>query len=268
MHRSVAGYHRMFFERNIPVALPSARGLTAAALKRYKLVIVPYPLLMSGDVAAALEAYVRDGGHLFVEARAGWQDERGHAQPVLPGFGWHRLLGVRETQVLPVKQANVRWGDRQFSGTGFVEQFEALAPDARIVATFEDGTPAAFERRSGTGRAMILGTFAGERNAQEPVPMHPLGDALVEWAGLTRSPLTSSSFVEVRRMTGPSCEWVFLFNHGVEPAQVEYVLDARREIASAREVVMGTPLTTQARRLRIAGTIPAEATRVYRIDVM
>ncbi|MBE3088166.1 MAG: beta-galactosidase, partial [Chloroflexi bacterium] len=112
MHRAVAGYHRMFFERNIPVDIPSARELSADRLRRYTLVIVPYPILLTAQTAATLEQYVTNGGHLFVEARPGWQDDRGHAEPVLPGFGWHRMFGVRESEVLPVKQVGVRWGDR------------------------------------------------------------------------------------------------------------------------------------------------------------
>ena len=63
IHRAVAGYHRMFFERNIAVDIPSAREMTAASLGRYKLVIVPYPLLLTRQMADALEAYVRAGGH-------------------------------------------------------------------------------------------------------------------------------------------------------------------------------------------------------------
>ena len=89
MHRAVAGYHRMFFERNIPVDIPSARELSAESLRRYKLVIVPYPILLTAQMASALEQYAKAGGRLFVEARPGWQDERGHAEPYVPGFDWH-----------------------------------------------------------------------------------------------------------------------------------------------------------------------------------
>lgn len=267
MHRSLAGYHRMFFERNIPIAIPSARGLTAASLSPYKLVIVPYPLLLTREMAAALEAYARSGGHLFVEARAGWQDERGHAEPVLPGFGWHQAFGVRESEVLPVKQATVRWGSRVFPGSGFVEHLEPLAQDVRPVATFDDGKPAAFERAVGKGRVIVLGTFAGERNAQEPVPMNPLGDLLADWASLTRPTLSASSFVEVRRMIGPRCEWVFLFNHGAEAARVDYVVAPSRPVVSAREILGGDTLAPDGGRLHVTGTIPAETVRVYRVEV-
>jgi beta-galactosidase len=266
MHRAVAGYHRMFFERNVQVDFPSARELSAAGLRRYRLVIVPYPLLLTRQMAGALEQYVRDGGRLFVEARPGWQDERGHAEPILPGFGWHEMLGVRETEVLPVKQVDVRWGDRNFQGTSFAERFAKIADEARVVATFGDGSPAAFERRHGSGSAIVLGTFAGERNQLEPVAMHPLGDLLADWASLSRPSLSSSSFVELRRMSSPRAELVLLLNHGAQPAQVSLDLPLTGPAARARELTTGEDVPTRGVAFTLAVTVPAETVRVYRID--
>jgi beta-galactosidase len=266
MHRAVAGYHRMFFERNIPVDIPSARELSAESLKRYRLVIVPYPILLTAPMASALDRYVRDGGHLFVEARPGWQDDRGRAEPVLPGFGLHALFGVRERAVLPVKQATVTWNGRTFEGTTFVEQFDVTDPSARAVATYAGGSPAAFERTAGAGRAMILGTFAGERNAQEPVAMNPLGDALAEWAGLTRPDLRSSSFVELRRMLAPAGELVILINHGAGAARVDLTQALRRPASSVRAIVGDAGATVTGTTLTLSVVIPAEWVRVYRVD--
>jgi beta-galactosidase len=266
MHRAVAGYHRMFFERNIPVDFPSAREITAEALKRYKLVIVPYPLLLTRQMAGALQQYVHDGGRLFVEARPGWQDERGHAEPILPGFGWHEMFGVRETEVLPVKQIDVRWGARTFQGTSFAERFTPAGSGARAVATFDEGSPAAFERSHGRGHALILGTFAGERNQLEPVAMHPLGDILAEWASLSRPALTSSSFVELRRMSSARGDLVVLLNHGAQAASVTLDLTTTSAIAKARELTTGENLPVSGTTLTLTASVPAESVRVFRLD--
>lgn len=266
IHRALAGYHRMFFERNIPVEIPSARELTAESLRRFKLVIVPYPLLMTRQMAAALEAYAAGGGHLFVEARPGWQDERGHAEPILPGFGWHDMFGVRETEVLPVKQVSVTWGGRSFVGTGFVERFRVLSAEARALATFEDGTPAVYERAHGKGRAAIIGTFAGERNATDPAAGHPLGDILADWAGVARPRLTSSSFVEIRRMTAPDGELMLLLNHGTAAAHVDLDWPVARPPARVRELVTGNAIGAGGHTLHVTTDVPAESVRVYRAE--
>ena len=69
---STAGYHRIFLERNIPVDFISAREIDASSLQHYKLIVVPYPIMLMSNVALALEEYVKNGGHLFTEARPGW----------------------------------------------------------------------------------------------------------------------------------------------------------------------------------------------------
>jgi len=266
MHRAVAGYHRMFFERNIPVDFPSARELRLDALRPYKLVIVPCPLLLTSEMAGTLEQYVADGGRLFAEARPGWQDERGHAEPTLPGFGWHRMFGVRETEVFPVKKVEVRWGDRPFAGTAFAERFEPVDPSARVVAVYDDGTPAAYERAHGKGHAAVIGTFVGEQNQLEPVSMHPLADALVEWAGLTRPALRASAFVELRRLTAPGGEFVFLFNHGAQPAEVECTIPLRGTPKRVREITRTESVPVDGSVFAARIVVPAETVRVYRID--
>src|SRR5207249_9782681 len=134
IHESVAGYHRMFFERNLPVDVLSSRELAQDNLQQYKLVIVPYPLMLTGEEARILKDYVSDGGRLFVEARPGWVDERGHAQPKVPGFGWDEMLGVREKQLIPGKEFDVKWGAAQFKGMKFQELFNVEVQSARPLA--------------------------------------------------------------------------------------------------------------------------------------
>ena len=266
MHRAVAGYHRMFFERNIPVELPSARGLTLDRLRRYTLVIVPYPILMTREMAAVLGDYAKAGGHLFVEARAGWQDERGYASAILPGFGWHEVFGVRETQVEPVKKVNVTWSGKTFAATGFVERLSVLEPDVRTLATFDDDAPAVVERGYGSGRVALLATFAGEQNQLEPVAQHPLADALVQWSGVARSTVTSSAPVEVRRMTAPAADVVMVFNHGTVDAQVRIPLSSVAGQARIRELTRDDLVTVTGTAPILSVTVPAQQARVYRID--
>ncbi|MBP7569125.1 MAG: hypothetical protein KBA95_03585, partial [Acidobacteria bacterium] len=190
----------------------------------------------------------------------------GHAEPILPGFGWHEMIGVRETGVLPVKEVEIRWGDRRFPGTGFAEHFERFDPAARAVATYPDGQPAAYEREHGKGRALLLGTFAGERNQLEPLAMHPLGDALIDWAGITRPGLKSSAFVELRRMTGQSADFVFLFNHGTAAAEVDLAVPLTAAPSAIGELVTGESLRPSGTTFGLKTTIPGETVRVYRLD--
>jgi beta-galactosidase len=265
MHRAVAGYHRMFWERNISVDFPSARELDPAKLKSYKLVIVPYPLLLTRTMADALREYVRQGGHMFVEARPGWVDEQGHAQPVLPGFGWDEMTGVRELQVLPGKTFDVQWGSAKFSGMSFEEQFQQIDPAAKVVAKFADGSAAAFEHAYGKGSVILLGTFAGEPNQVAPVANHPLAGLLADWAAVKRPQLTSAAFVELQRMFSNSGELIFFFNHGSAPSHVNYTTSLAGPPKKVMEIMTGETHQSGV-QFKIDAEIPAETVRVYRID--
>ncbi len=266
IHEAVAGYHRMFFERNLPVEVLSSRELAQDNLPQYKLVIVPYPLMLTNEEAAVLKSYVSAGGHLFVEARAGWVDERGHAEPKIPGFGWDEMLGVRERQLIPGKEFDVKWGDAQFKGMKFEEQFDAENKSARPVAFSMDGTPIAWENRFEKGSAIIFGSFAGQENYEHPVAMHPLAAILSRWAGLSAPNLHAPSMLELREMQAPKGRFIFFFNHSEKPAVVEFSRELEEPASNVREIMTDHTVSTTGRNLSLKTEIPAQSVRVYRID--
>lgn len=266
MHKALAGYHRMFFERNIPVEVLSSRELAGRNLGKYKLIVLPYPLMMTDDEATALMDYVRGGGHLFVEARPGWVNEDGHAEGAVPGFGWTEMFGVRESSIEPRKEFPVKWDGEEFLGASFVEHFTVLDTGARVVAKFADGRPAAYEHAYGKGSAILLGTFAGQENEAKPVAMHPLGGILAKWAGLTKPELKAPALVELREMDGEKGKFVFLFNHGEKAAEVEFAEELERFVAGVQEIVKGEKRKDVGKRFAVKAEVPAQAVRIYRID--
>jgi beta-galactosidase len=266
IHEAVAGYHRMFFERNLTVEVVSSRELTRDDLRNYKLVIVPYPLMLTKEEAALLKEYVSGGGHLFVEARPGWVDERGHAEPKIPGFGWNEMLGVREKQLIPGKQFEITWGSGQFKATRFQEQFELENKSARPVAFLSDRTPIAWENHYNRGKAIVLGSFAGQENFEHPLSMHPLAGILSRWAGLSQPDLHAPALLELREMEAPKGRWVFFFNHSEKPAQVEFNRKLERPPSSIREVTTNQQITARGTVLSVKTVVAPQSVRIYRID--
>ena len=267
MHQALSGYHRMFWERNVPVEVLSSRELKGAALGTYKLIVLPYPLMMTREQAEALREYVRGGGHLFVEARPGWVNEDGHAEAAVPGFGWTEMTGVRESSIDPGKEFPVHWGDAAFVGTSFLEHFTLMDSGVKVLANFADGSPAAFEHGYGKGSVILLGTFAGQFNEQKPTPMHPLGEILVKWAKLSVSELRAPALVEVRQMDAQTGKFVFLFNHSEKAANVEFAAELLKTATNVREVVVDAhDGKVDGKRFAVKGEVPASSVRVWRID--
>jgi beta-galactosidase len=266
IHEAVAGYHRMFFERNLPVDVLSSRALAQDDLERYKLVIVPDPLMLTAEEAMILKEYVSAGGHLFVEARSGWVDETGHAEARVPGFGWDEMLGVSEKQVIPEKEFAVNWGAVQFKAMTLREQFEVENHSAHPVAATTDGTPIAYENAYRKGRAITLGTFVGQQNYEHPTAMHPLAGLLVRWAGVSEPRLRAPELLELRQMSAPKARWVFFFNHADKPASVEFRLAVEKPASSIREIMTGQDVAPEGAEVNLKTDVPAQSVRVYRIE--
>jgi beta-galactosidase GanA len=266
MHKALAGYHRMFFERNLPVEVLSSRELAGSDLQKYKLIVLPYPLMMTKDEADSLRAYVEKGGHLFMEARPGWVNEDGHAEGAIPGFGWTEMTGVRENSIDPQKEVSVSWGNVQFTGMSFAEHFSVIDQSAHAVAKFSDGTPAAYEHAFGKGSVILLGTFAGQSNEAKPAPMHPLGEILTRWAGMPIPSLKAPPLAELREMDTQKGHIVFLFNHDEKTADVEFTEDLLRPASKVQEIISGEILKPDGKRFATHIQLPAQSVRIYRID--
>jgi hypothetical protein len=176
------------------------------------------------------------------------------------------MTGVRETSIDPAKDVSVKWGTSEFTGASFAEHFSLLDQNAHVVATFSDGTPAAYEHAYGKGRAILLGTFAGQANEAKPVSMHPLGEILIKWAALSTPELKAPTLVELREMDGAKGHLIFLFNHADNNADVEFVDNLARPASTVREIVTGTSEKPSGNRFTVNTQVPGQAVRIYRID--
>ena len=266
IHQAVAGYHRMFFERNLPVDVLSSRELVQDNLQQYKLVIVPYPLMLTEEEARVLKRYVGEGGHLFVEARPGWVDERGQAEPKVPGFGWEEMLGVREKQLIPGKEFSVTWGSEEFKTMTLLEQFDVVSQSAHPVAHASEGSVLAYENGFKRGSAIVFGSFVGQQNYLEPMEMHPLAGILAQWSGLSMPVLAAPGLIELRQMYSPRGRVVFLFNHGEKPGKVEFWRTLEKPATAIHEIVTGKTEHPTGSRLAIKIEVPPQSVRIYRID--
>jgi len=148
----------------------------------------------------------------------------------------------------------------------FAERFETESASARPVATLDDGTPVAYENNVGKGSAIVFGSFAGQQNFREPANMHPLGDILVHWAGLTQPKLDAPPLVELRQMSSPNGRFIFLFNHGDRPAHVRFSRALEKPAKTIRFVTTATILPTGGSTANVDTEVPPSGVQIVRID--
>jgi beta-galactosidase len=213
---SLLGVYRALFPRNVPLDYVHVNDL--ASLGQYKLVILPYPVMLPEAAAAPLKEYVRDGGALVAEARMGWSNESGQASDRIPGMGLWEVMGCRETAVQTGERGRttIEWlanGDR-IPARWYEETLEPVSEHAKVVAKFADGRAAAVESAFGKGRTLTIGSYVSA--AYESTPSRETERfyaGLLDWAGVELPVTVSDGKIEVRMLKSGAHQLLFVFNH-------------------------------------------------------
>ena len=261
LSESLQGVHRAFFERSILVDFLHVLDLDSERLNQYKLLIVPYPVMMSEAHIQHLIEYVRSGGTLVAEARCGWIDERGFSSDVYPGGGLHKVFGCREASLSPLRKISkiiikfpheslplLRPGDH-LDALFFEESFELVGEKSVVLAEFENGKPAMVFSLYGKGKAIIVGSFIGSayhhfQNSNNAKFL----TGLAQWLKISCPVDASSSekdvLVEAKILEGKNHKIIFAFNRGEKKtsAKIEIVVMGQdwtaKNLESDKDVVI------------------------------
>ena len=244
---SLLGLHRMFMEEQIPVDYVHPSDVVNNRLSQYKIVFVPYPVMLAKNVAEGIRRYVENGGTVVAEARLAWNDARGIASDVIPGAGLEEVFGARERLIRPADHPAMEMAPlpglpgmaarEKVAGAGFEEE---LIPSgsAQVLARFSDGQPAVVENSFGKGKAILVGSFLALAYEREPeTSTKRFLVALAEQAGVERQVGVSGAAAaqtEVRRLVGPTQQTVFVFYHGAAeaPATISLHMPWRDSVAT------------------------------------
>jgi beta-galactosidase len=228
---SLIGLHRAFFERQIPVDFVHPQDVTQNKLGQYKILFLPFPVMLSKDVADGIKRYVQNGGTAVAEARLAWNDERGFASDVIPGFGLDEIFGAKEKLIRPSDNPLIRMESsadlpglnrsQTIAGEAFEEELDPLS-GARVLGRFANGAPAIIENSFGKGKAILLGSFVALAYEKQPNDANRgLFLSLARAAGVSSDVEVTgpgTSELEVRRLVNGNEQIVFAFNHSKKPA--------------------------------------------------
>jgi beta-galactosidase len=250
---SMMGIYRALFPTNIPVDFIHINELGPALTGRYKLIYLQYPLMIPEAAAAALTEYVRAGGTLVAEARAGWNNEKGWASETIPGLGLHRALNCRETAVQTVRRPELVWASDQIPGLKpgdrlpgrlFEETLEETMPAGHVVARFASGAPAAVMGTFGRGKTLTVGSYLASAYETKPdETLQRFFAGVLEWAGVERPVETAGGAAEVRMLETGRDKLVFVFNHQPQAADLSVTLRLPASKYAAADLVTGKPVS-------------------------
>jgi beta-galactosidase len=218
---SMLGIYRALFPTNVPIDFIHIREL--GDLSRYKLIYLQYPLMLPEASAQKFADYVKQGGYLVAEARLAWNNESGRAAEIIPGLGLHQAFGCREAAVQSIPGGWTQFIDEsgaRIPGRLYEETLEPSRPDARVVARFEDGRPAAVASKYGKGRTLALGSYISTAYNAKPGPAaQRFFEGLLKTAGVEAPVALERGQAEVRVLESRGERIVFVFNHESKPAE-------------------------------------------------
>jgi beta-galactosidase len=272
---SMLGTYRAMFPASLPVDFVHINDLAAGKANHYKLIYVPYPLMIDEPAGRAMREYVRQGGSLVSEARLAWNDDRGRATEIIPGFGLHEVCNCRETAIqqsatgktemsLAMDFAGLTSGAK-IRGTLYQETLEPLSAAGTVVARFADGTPGMVSSTFGKGKMLAIGTFLGtafESDRDETLGRFLRG--LPAWAGVRNPVDVSDPDIEIRMLQSGQERLVFVFNHAEAAKTANFGLALAGRV---RDVETGQAVnaTVEGGMLRIQRDLPANGVAVLAV---
>lgn len=179
---STRGWHRLLWQSGIPVDFLEASELDEPYAGKYKVIIMPYPLSISEQIASKLVNYVQDGGNLVSEAGPGRIDEHGFCNRGELSSVLRELFGVCQTGFSMVREpedgrrwspVERTWGEYLepaiLEGFGLLRRqrvranvyIETFAPQGSEVCLQFSGQAAGVVRKVKSGSAWLLGTYIG-----------------------------------------------------------------------------------------------------------
>lgn len=290
-HDSLIGYYRVFAENNIPVDFIHREDLENKDLSQYKLVVLPWALMLTDDAARGVKRFVEEGGYVAAEARTAWNDERGYASKRIPGMGLAEVFGVYEDQVW-MREEDLAFNviDRRhpsteplgaggnLTGTLYGSSFKPYAgSEIDILATFGmTGKPALTVHKYGEGEAMMIGTFLGLAN--HPELKHGNSafiKGLTYWAGVERKVTSShdgsdTAIVNIQLQENEDGYLLFAINHAETEEEVSISLQLEEDgTFSLREITQEekSTLDTEEGVLLIETTLPGRDARVWEVKM-
>lgn len=176
MYESNAGLFKALYEGGINAdILRMDRPLDLQTLQSYKIVYLPFQIVMRSEVADILKKYVEAGGCVVADARTATIDELDFAYKVSPGAGLDQLFGAERLDWIGAKDYfkvtmnkngnNTSFG---FEGKYFKEKLR-LHDNAKVLGTFtHTNEPAVIENRAGKGRAILSAVPLGGSYFNKP----------------------------------------------------------------------------------------------------
>ncbi len=238
LKKGIKGAYYALWSQHHPVEFITPELLAEGKGDQYKLLVMPFLMLVTPLCAQAVKHFVEQGGTAVAFAKCGMLDDRSWYWHDRPG-GLTDLFGVKETSVqrcdeilVNLDQAHPLAHGISSPITGHWHQQGFLTSDGvELVGRYPDGSVAATMKASGAGHAILFGTHV-DVAALNPQALanHRLFDNLAAQAGVVRPfELQAGPLVDGHLLTDGDQRLFILVNHGAQAEKAGIALPAQGE---------------------------------------
>lgn len=129
-------------------------------LEDYKILLIPFRLNMSDEIAKRIEEFVASGGLAIAEFPLGMKDDRGFTYAESPGCGLDKVFGFSSVDAEPIfedKKIVFKEGE-SFSANTFIQQM-TVKNSGEPAAEFPSGAPAAVRNKYKKGNTVTVASM-------------------------------------------------------------------------------------------------------------
>lgn len=249
--QSIRGAYQAFFDSNI-----QADFVALDDIAKYKIVYLPYPVMLKSETVQKLRQYLEQGGTLISEGLPAYFGDHGRAGAAQPNYGLDQVFGARESYVefTPDLLDNLALevGGKSIYGRYFLQEYEASG--GQPAGHYANGHVAAIENRFGSGRTLLIGTFPG---AGYYLHHSPGGSSffagLLKLANVEPQLRTDNAVIQARLHSGPGGNYLWVVNPSRKEASVTVSLAGRAPAFRSAEDLWGKrPVTVVDRKISVA----------------
>ena len=248
---SIRGAYQAFFDSNI-----QADFVALDDIAKYKVIYLPYPVMLNTGAAHKLTTYVEQGGTLISEGLPAYFGDHGRAGTVQPNLGLDRVFGAIEHYVefTPDLLDNLTLDvqGQSISGRYFLQDYELKG--GKAAGHYANGRIAAVENHHGKGRTLLIGTFPGAGYALHHSPgSKAFFTGLLKFANVDPRVRSDNGSVQARLHTGAGGNYLWAVNPSRKEVSVTISLgDGLPAFRSAEDRWGNLPVTSGNAKIKVS----------------
>lgn len=225
---SLMGAYKLCMKNAIQPDFINKERAIAGELNQYDLLIIPYSVSITSDLASAITSFIKAGGKVISDAMLGYFTNDAWGSEVCPPGGLDRVFSVNvKSDYCPIDEEDLVDSSHNYKNIAKViaEHIE-VKEGGNVLAEFPDGRPAAVSGIYGEGKTAYIGTlFFANAMWKYSADTNKMFEKLLEAVGYSSSikleGVSDEQMVELRLLENQEKTFVFLLNHEQCPVNIQ-----------------------------------------------